>query len=89
MISECGNRLKLTSMGGGMVLIQSGSDKNTSEVLEGFDEWSRSWLKRWKPWEGPDVNRSRKVWTRWVGVPLQAWNPRFFSLVSWQTRQNT
>lgn len=27
-----------------------------------------------------DVNQSRVIWTRWIGVPLQAWCPRFFEL---------
>lgn len=50
------------------------------ELIEEFDEWSEFWLKWWKPWEYTDVNNSRCVWTRWVGVPLHAWSDRFFGL---------
>lgn len=74
ILSEC-------DMGSGMLLLQSGSEKTTNEVINGLDEWSRFWMDWCKPWAYVDVNWSREVWTRWTGVPLQAWSSRFFGVV--------
>lgn len=41
---ECGDRLKIKCMGRGLLLIQSGSEEKTGEVLKAFDEWASFWL---------------------------------------------
>lgn len=61
---ECGASLKITHLGSRLVLLQSGSDTKTEEVLEGFDEWTSFWFDWWRPWSPTDVNRSREVWTK-------------------------
>lgn len=75
---ESGSSLKISHVGDKMVLLQSGSEVGTEEVLKGLDEWSRFWFDRWKPWGKSDVNQTREVWTRWLGVPLHMWSARFF-----------
>ncbi|XP_057787172.1 uncharacterized protein LOC131004499 [Salvia miltiorrhiza] len=50
-------------------------------LLSEFDEWSKFWFEWIRPWSYVDVCSQRTVWTKWIGVPLQAWNPRFFEYV--------
>lgn len=79
MQNECIGKLKLVDMGDRLVLIRSESARNTQDELSGFGEWAKNWLEWRRPWRVTDVNQHRLVWTRWLGVPLQAWSHRFFS----------
>lgn len=80
--NEGGGNLKILDMGSNMVLIQSTTEKETGEIIEGLDEWVNFWMDWCRPWTYTDVSQNRSVWTRWIGVPLQAWSLRFFCLGS-------
>lgn len=75
---ECAGKLRLTNMGSNLILIQNEKEWEVREVIKGYEDWTGHWLKWWRDWRNTDVNLSRKVWTKWLGVPLQAWTPRFF-----------
>ncbi|XP_057779726.1 uncharacterized protein LOC130998315 [Salvia miltiorrhiza] len=77
---ECAGRIKVTTLGSNMVLVQSFCEQSVDEVLKDFDEWRVFWFQWCRPWRNIDVNPQRIIWTRWLGVPLNAWNPRFFNL---------
>lgn len=79
---ECGNRLTITPLGGKLLLIRTNSEEPIKKVIGRFDEWSGFWFDWCREWKHIDVNQNRIIWTRWTGVPLHAWNFRFFSLVS-------
>lgn len=67
-------------MGSNLILIQ-GSDQNSiKSAMEEFDEWRCFWFDWARPWKFIDVSIRRTVWTRWSGVPIQAWTERFFIL---------
>ncbi|KAL6502402.1 hypothetical protein OROHE_024680 [Orobanche hederae] len=76
--SECASILKINTMGAGLVLIRSDSERSTKEALAGMEEWTEFWFSWSREWTPADVCKSREVWTRWLGVPLQAWTGRFF-----------
>lgn len=76
---ECSWKLKVTDMGDRMVLIQSETNRSATKEIAGFEEWTAYWFEWWRPWRSRDVNQRRLVWTRWIGVPLQAWSRNFFS----------
>ncbi|KAL8512135.1 hypothetical protein ACS0TY_018550 [Phlomoides rotata] len=40
------------------------------------------WFLFLKPWNERDVHNVRITWTQWYGVPMHAWNPKFFKPVS-------
>lgn len=69
-------------MGNRLVFIQSESERPTEIMMKGLNEWTRFWWEWRRPWEVSDVSQHRLVWTRWTGVPLQAWTDHFFSLGS-------
>lgn len=78
--SECVGKLKVRYLGDNLLLIQGEKEDDTAKVLNGFDEWTDVWFEWWRSWQPTDVCQKRKVWTRWRGVPLQAWSSRFFEL---------
>lgn len=78
MKSKCAGLLRLRHLGGNLILIHGVMELSTSEALKGLDDWSQHWFEWWIKWQASDVNRSRIVWTRWIGVPLTAWSARFF-----------
>ncbi|XP_057803176.1 uncharacterized protein LOC131018474 [Salvia miltiorrhiza] len=80
--SEIAGKLKVTTMGGNLVLIRSVCDAPTEKVLTEMDEWSEFWFQWKRKWNVVDVFQQRVVWTRWVGIPLHAWNHRFFELAT-------
>ncbi|XP_057793182.1 uncharacterized protein LOC131009792 [Salvia miltiorrhiza] len=78
--SECASMLRISSLGGNLVIIQSIDHRPVQELLNGLDEWVSFWFEWVRPWSYVDVQTQRTVWTKWLGVPLQAWNSRFFHL---------
>lgn len=75
----CGVSIRAVYMGGDYVLFHPVGQKVIhSKELIGFLEW----FDYIRPWSVRDVNNNRVVWTRWYGVPLQAWNEKFFNLVA-------
>ncbi|KAL8543611.1 hypothetical protein ACS0TY_004254 [Phlomoides rotata] len=40
------------------------------------------WFEFLDPWSERDAHNVRFVWTQWFGVPMHAWNPKFFKLIS-------
>ncbi|XP_057779932.1 uncharacterized protein LOC130998533 [Salvia miltiorrhiza] len=79
--SECANHLKIAPLGGNQVLIQGTQQTPINEILKDLDEWSSFWFEWLRPWSYVDMNTQRNVWTRWYGVPLRAWNSRFFNII--------
>lgn len=78
--SGCAGLLRLRYLGSNLMLIHGEKETITLEVLEGLDKWAISWFEWWKEWKASDTNRCRTVWTRWIGVPLNAWSARFFKM---------
>ncbi|XP_057806192.1 uncharacterized protein LOC131021120 [Salvia miltiorrhiza] len=79
IIGECSGKLKVSTLGGNLVLFQSACGDPTEEILKEMDEWFQFWFLWSRKWKIGDVSHQRVVWTKWVGVPLHAWNPRFFN----------
>lgn len=77
--NKCIGKLKLSDMGDRMILILSETSMKAKEEIGGFKEWAEFWMDWWCPWRSRDVNQRRLIWTRWRGVPLQAWTRRFFN----------
>ncbi|KAL8466932.1 hypothetical protein ACS0TY_035855 [Phlomoides rotata] len=42
------------------------------------------WFDSIKQWSEDVIDNNRIIWTNWFGVPMHAWNPNFFNLVSCQ-----
>ncbi|KAL8462221.1 hypothetical protein ACS0TY_033324 [Phlomoides rotata] len=80
--SECGKKLSLCYVGDNAVLINNISDFHMDEMIKNMDEWFSYWFEWVRPWKPTNVCHRRKIWTRWIGVPLYAWIVRFFTLAS-------
>ncbi|XP_057793292.1 uncharacterized protein LOC131009909 [Salvia miltiorrhiza] len=79
--SKYASILKVSTLGGNLVLIQSLNQTHVKELMKELDEWTKFWFEWTRPWSYVDVSTQRMVWTKWHGVPLQAWNTRFFEMV--------
>lgn len=82
--SECGNKISVRYMGDNAILIQNLSDFVGDKLVEEMNEWVKYWFEWLKPWQESDVCHRRRIWTRWLGVPLHSWGERFFRLISTQ-----
>lgn len=60
------------------MLIQKIEKESVEKAMEELDEWVSFWFEWYRPWTYIDVNQQCIIWTRWLGVSLQAWSPRFF-----------
>ncbi|KAL8473935.1 hypothetical protein ACS0TY_030694 [Phlomoides rotata] len=69
-------------MGDSVVLIQNKSGRTCAEVEIEMEEWLKYWFVWHRLWREKDVCHRLKCWTRWIGVPLHAWNERFFKIAS-------
>lgn len=79
---ECGVKLKLTFMGDNVILIQNNSGISMGDLSKEMEEWVGHWLEWVRLWQEQDVCHRRRLWTRWIGVPLHAWCNRFLRLAS-------
>lgn len=61
-------------------LYPRGGEGRTLELVRGLDEWNSFCFAWCRPRCYMDVNQCRSIWTKWVGVPLHAWNQWFFGL---------
>ncbi|KAL8551438.1 hypothetical protein ACS0TY_000508 [Phlomoides rotata] len=69
-------------MGENVILMQNKLEKPLSVVEKEMNKWLSYWFEWFRPWREEDVCHQRKIWTRWVGVPIHAWNERFFKIAS-------
>lgn len=79
---ECGIRVKLRYMGDSVVLVQNMSEWPQKEMIKQMDELFSHCFEWLRPWEPRDVCEKKRVWSAWRGIPLHAWNERFFQLAS-------
>lgn len=79
---ELGADIELSYLGGDRVLLKP----NNVEDVRFFMNEQQNRLERWfsdiSEWNNNKVDNNRVVWTIWFGVPLEAWTPRFFNLLS-------
>ncbi|KAL8473656.1 hypothetical protein ACS0TY_030486 [Phlomoides rotata] len=75
----CEGKMIVKYLGGDLTLIQPAHD--AVEFGNLFVEL-QEWFEFIRPWEEGDISNRRLVWTKWFGVPLHAWNPKFFNLAS-------
>lgn len=75
-------RIRLSSLGGNLILVRSTSDKSVEELVKDFDEWVTFYFEWIRPWKGIDVSQIRLIWTRWYGLPLHVWSINFLSVAS-------
>lgn len=81
LLGECGSMIKIRSLGGNSILLQSIGDKSAKELLDDFDEWVAFWFEWVRSWKVIDVSSTRAVWTNWYGIPIHAWTTDFFTLI--------
>ncbi|KAL8512987.1 hypothetical protein ACS0TY_019232 [Phlomoides rotata] len=69
-------------LGGSLVLIHPTKPERIKiEDLECLTPWFDSF----KQWSDEVVGNNRVIWTNWFGVPMHAWNTKFFNLILSQT----
>ncbi|KAL8528688.1 hypothetical protein ACS0TY_006222 [Phlomoides rotata] len=65
--------------GGDMVLIFPHEDREINSDDLGV---LIKWFEFLEPWSEKDIHNIRLVWSLWYGIPMHAWNKKFFRLVS-------
>ncbi|KAL8552147.1 hypothetical protein ACS0TY_001001 [Phlomoides rotata] len=75
----CEGKMVVKYLGGDLTLLQPVHDAvEFGNLFEDLQEW----FEFIRPWKEGDISNRRLVWTKWFGVPLHAWNPKFFNLAS-------
>ncbi|KAK7259210.1 hypothetical protein RIF29_24810 [Crotalaria pallida] len=69
-------------MGGKMVLLEGQSPSEIEELLKTEKEWFESIFLEMRKWSPSKVVRERYVWIRCFGIPVQAWEEDFFSMLA-------
>ncbi|KAK7277149.1 hypothetical protein RIF29_18300 [Crotalaria pallida] len=69
-------------MGGNMVLLEGQSPSEIEELLKTEKEWFESIFLEMRKWSPSEVVRERYVWIRCFGIPVQAWEEDFFSMLA-------
>lgn len=79
LINElCGENIRASYTGGDFVIFHPvGEGRISLNDLDCFQEW----FELIREWSENDMNHRRSIWTKWYGVPLHAWNSKFFSLM--------
>ncbi|KAL8497316.1 hypothetical protein ACS0TY_020847 [Phlomoides rotata] len=72
-------KIRVNYLGGTLVFIQPAN----YEIIKIEDlECITFWFDSIRLWSEDVIDNNRIIWTNWFGVPMHAWNPNFFNLVS-------
>lgn len=63
-----------------MILIQNLSMQSMNHMVEGMEDWFTYWFEWFRTWQAEDVCHKRRIWARWIRVPIHAWSQRFFKI---------
>lgn len=77
IMERCGS-IKVSSMGGKMVLLQSSVAGEIERVQREHHQWWCSIFKEVRCWTPNLVAKNRKVWLRFYGIPLHVWEESTF-----------
>ncbi|GAU30796.1 hypothetical protein TSUD_355220 [Trifolium subterraneum] len=73
--------IRVTHMGGNMVLLCSSVEGDISKLMRRNSECLEFFFSEVKPWEPGLVAKQRETWVQVVGIPLHIWGEDFFKLV--------
>ncbi|XP_045802504.1 uncharacterized protein LOC123896113 [Trifolium pratense] len=76
--------VKITPLGANLVLLEDQEEGEVKALMEDARGWLEQWFKEIRPWSPREVDNERLVWLRVYGVPIHAWNDKFFSLIAKQ-----
>lgn len=51
-------------------------------LMEGGKKWLKLWFKEVRRWRKSNMDLEWITWLRCVGIPCQAWNDKFFEVVT-------
>lgn len=77
--SEGIRTIKVTPMGGNLVLLKGSDMGEIPAIIEALSDIVQRWFSDIRPWSPSYVGSSRLTWIKCLGVPLHAWNEKFFS----------
>lgn len=75
------NKIRVTPMGGLMVLLQSDIQGEIFKVVENHKVWWEELFYRWTPWTPNLVAKRRVVWLKISGLPPHVWEEGTFKLI--------
>ncbi|GLT96029.1 hypothetical protein SLE2022_136780 [Rubroshorea leprosula] len=73
--------IKITPMGGNLVLIEEENPECIKELVDGNLQWVSSYFERIKFWSPTDIAEERFVWVRIQGLLLHAWTEESLSTI--------
>ncbi|GKV09274.1 hypothetical protein SLEP1_g20799 [Rubroshorea leprosula] len=73
--------IKITPMGGNLVLIQEEYPECIKELVDGNLQWVSAYFEKIKYWSPTDIAEERFVWVRIQGLPLHAWTEESISTI--------
>lgn len=78
IVAEGISSVKITPMGGDLMLIQPHEDEHFDDLLKEVGDLFSSWFESIHPWSQEDVPQARYVLVRCFGVPFHVWSADFF-----------
>jgi hypothetical protein len=76
------HEVKVTHMGGNMVLFQSPCEGELEEVMKCSKLWWENCFSKIIPWKPTLLSESRETWIQIFGIPLHAWDEGCFKSVA-------
>ncbi|KAK7289801.1 hypothetical protein RIF29_03755 [Crotalaria pallida] len=74
--------VKATPLGGKLVMIQGQRCGEVEDLMKEEEVWFKSVFADVRKWSPLDIVRERYVWLRCFGIPAQAWEEDFFSMIA-------
>jgi hypothetical protein len=76
------HEVRVTYMGGNMVLFQCPCEGELEEVMRCSKVWWEKCFSKIIPWQPNLLSESRETWIQIFGIPLHAWDESCFKLVA-------
>lgn len=82
ILQEISKSCLISFLGSDLILIRSLPGVSVKLDDPYFAAWSRKWLDYVGDWNEDIIHKKMTIWTILFGVPLKAWSPRFFKMVT-------
>jgi hypothetical protein len=82
LILEGQLEVKVTKMGGNMVLLQCPNEGELKEVMKFNKQWWDHCFAKIVPWKPNMVSECREIWIDVYGIPFHAWEEGTFKMVA-------
>ncbi|KAK6145750.1 hypothetical protein DH2020_019619 [Rehmannia glutinosa] len=74
--------IRILKAGHNTIIMKADCKKDMEDLLKEEYQWFESWFEWIHPWDSRAYRTERRCWIKCFGIPIHAWEPRFFHKIA-------